>query len=86
VIIGEAPGRWEDQQGKPFVGQTGILMERWMRAAGINPIEAYYDNVVPFMPPQGRLSNLSYQEIEYYAHDVLSRLEKWQRQTLHQEE
>lgn len=60
MIIGEAPGRDEDIQGKPFVGRAGQLLDRMLAAIGLsrdaqNPGEAVYiTNVLPWRPPQNR--------------------------------
>lgn len=58
MIIGEAPGREEDQRGKPFVGQAGQLLDRMFSAIGMGrdnqdaPI--YITNTLPWRPPQNR--------------------------------
>jgi DNA polymerase len=60
MIIGEAPGRDEDQQGLPFVGRSGQLLDRMMQAIGRDrkaetPDQAVYiTNVLPWRPPQNR--------------------------------
>ena len=60
MIVGEAPGRDEEQQGKPFVGQSGQLLDRMLAAIGLDraatdPAQAVYiANVVPWRPPQNR--------------------------------
>lgn len=60
MIIGEAPGRDEDQQGKPFVGRAGQLLDRMLAAIGLSraapdPLHGVYiTNVLPWRPPQNR--------------------------------
>lgn len=60
MIIGEAPGREEDRQGKPFVGEAGQLLDRMFAAIGMareNPDPAkavYITNILPWRPPQNR--------------------------------
>ncbi len=60
IIVGEAPGRDEDQQGKPFVGRAGQLLDKMLAAIGLDrqsqePANAaYITNVVPWRPPQNR--------------------------------
>ena len=60
MIVGEAPGRDEDQQGKPFVGRAGQLLDKMLAAIGLDrhakAVEnaAYITNVVPWRPPQNR--------------------------------
>lgn len=58
MVIGEAPGREEDKQGKPFVGPAGQLLDAMFAAISHgrehaeNPI--YITNVLPWRPPQNR--------------------------------
>lgn len=60
MIIGEAPGRDEDIQGKPFVGRAGQLLDRMFAAIGLsrNAPDAlagvYIANVLPWRPPGNR--------------------------------
>ncbi|HEY0214157.1 MAG TPA: uracil-DNA glycosylase [Paenirhodobacter sp.] len=60
MIIGEAPGRDEDLQGKPFVGRAGHLLDRMVAAIGLDraapdPAGAVYiTNVLPWRPPGNR--------------------------------
>lgn len=60
MIVGEAPGREEDRQGKPFVGEAGQLLDRMFAAIGMgrdNPDPAkalYITNILPWRPPQNR--------------------------------
>src|SRR3990167_6740530 len=41
VIIGEAPGREEDEQGSPFIGRSGKLLRRLMKRAGFDAKPVY---------------------------------------------
>lgn len=55
MIVGEAPGREEDRQGKPFVGQAGQLLDRMLAAIGHSRTDnVYITNVLPWRPPQNR--------------------------------
>ncbi|MCX7645652.1 MAG: uracil-DNA glycosylase [Rhodobacteraceae bacterium] len=60
MIVGEAPGREEDLQGRPFVGRAGQLLDRMFAAIGLSrsspdPATALYiTNVLPWRPPQNR--------------------------------
>lgn len=60
MILGEAPGREEDQQGKPFVGRAGQLLDRMLAAIHMGRAEqdaakaVYITNVLPWRPPQNR--------------------------------
>ncbi|MEQ5869703.1 uracil-DNA glycosylase [Sagittula sp. NFXS13] len=55
MIVGEAPGRDEDREGKPFVGAAGQLLDRMLSAIGLSRTESVYiTNVMPWRPPQNR--------------------------------
>lgn len=58
MIVGEAPGRDEDLQGKPFVGKAGQLLDAMLAAIGLSRSDAqapvYITNVLPWRPPQNR--------------------------------
>ncbi|MDO6585641.1 uracil-DNA glycosylase [Salipiger sp. 1_MG-2023] len=55
MIVGEAPGRDEDRQGKPFVGRAGQLLDKMLAAIGLSRSEnVYITNVLPWRPPQNR--------------------------------
>lgn len=51
VIIGEGPGRTEDQAGRPFAGPAGQLLDRILHAAGLRRAETYLTNTVKCRPP-----------------------------------
>ncbi|MET4103696.1 uracil-DNA glycosylase family 4 [Roseovarius sp. MBR-78] len=63
MVIGEAPGREEDIEGRPFVGRAGQLLDRMFAAIGLGrgattPQDALYiANVLPWRPPQNRDPN-----------------------------
>ncbi len=54
MIVGEAPGRFEDLEGRPFVGPAGKLLTEALQRAGIKREEVYITNVVKCRPPQNR--------------------------------
>ncbi|WP_171130984.1 MULTISPECIES: uracil-DNA glycosylase family protein [unclassified Ruegeria] len=55
MIIGEAPGRDEDREGKPFVGRAGQLLDRMLAAIDLDRAQnVYITNVLPWRPPQNR--------------------------------
>ncbi len=55
MIVGEAPGRDEDREGRPFVGRAGQLLDRMLAAIGLARAESVYiTNVLPWRPPQNR--------------------------------
>lgn len=54
VLIGEAPGKNEDLQGKPFVGAAGKFLDAMLDAAGTNRADVYITNIVKYRPPNNR--------------------------------
>lgn len=55
MIIGEAPGRDEDREGRPFVGRAGQLLDRMLEAIDLSrEASVYITNVLPWRPPQNR--------------------------------
>lgn len=54
VFVGEAPGREEDLQGKPFVGAAGQLLTKMIEAIGLKRSEVYICNVLKDRPPGNR--------------------------------
>ncbi len=60
LILGEAPGRDEDREGRPFVGRAGQLLDAMFAAIGLartSPVPAtalYITNVLPWRPPENR--------------------------------
>jgi uracil-DNA glycosylase len=54
MFVGEAPGREEDIEGRPFVGRSGQLLDRMIAAIGLDRGNAYIANVIPWRPPGNR--------------------------------
>lgn len=54
VFVGEAPGREEDLQGKPFVGAAGMLLTKMIEAIGMRRNDVYICNVLKDRPPANR--------------------------------
>jgi DNA polymerase len=55
MVIGEGPGAQEDEQGKPFVGRSGQLLDRMLESVGIDSNrDAYVCNIVKCRPPENR--------------------------------
>jgi DNA polymerase len=54
MFIGEAPGRNEDMQGRPFVGQAGRLLEQLLTEIGLTRDDVWIGNVVKCRPPNNR--------------------------------
>jgi DNA polymerase len=54
MFIGEGPGHHEDQQGLPFVGQSGRLLEEMLGKIGLKRDQVFITNVVKCRPPENR--------------------------------
>jgi len=54
MFVGEAPGYHEDQQGKPFVGQAGKLLDKLLAGIGLERDQVYVANVLKCRPPGNR--------------------------------
>jgi DNA polymerase len=54
LLIGEAPGKNEDIQGKPFVGQAGKLLDDLLASIGFGRNDVFIANVLKCRPPQNR--------------------------------
>lgn len=54
MFIGEAPGYYEDQQGRPFVGAAGQFLEQLLASIGLKRQDVFIANVIKCRPPQNR--------------------------------
>jgi uracil-DNA glycosylase family 4 len=92
MIVGEAPGRDEDIQGKPFVGRAGQLLDAMLSAIGLSrhaedvASSVYITNMLPWRPPQNRdptpeeismLQPFVRKHVELAAPDVLILMGNW---------
>ena len=55
MFIGEAPGRSEDEKGKPFVGAAGRILDGLLKKAGIERSQVFITNIVKCRPPNNRV-------------------------------
>ena len=65
MLVGEGPGEKEDEEGKPFVGDAGILLNKMLNAIKIKRENIYITNVVNYRPPNNRKPEIS--EINRYS-------------------
>ena len=65
MLVGEGPGEKEDIQGKPFVGEAGILLNKMLNAIKIKREDVYITNVVNYRPLNNRKPEIS--EINRYS-------------------
>lgn len=91
VFVGEAPGRDEDLQGEPFVGEAGKLLTRIIQAMGFERSEVYICNVLKCRPPGNRdplpseveaCSSFMLRQIKAIKPEVVVALGKFAAQTL----
>jgi len=54
MVIGEAPGFYEDKQGAPFVGKAGKLLDKMLHAVGFTQDDVYIANIIKCRPPDNR--------------------------------
>lgn len=54
MFIGEAPGRWEDVEGRPFVGSAGRLLDELLSGIGLKREDVFIGNIVKHRPPNNR--------------------------------
>jgi DNA polymerase len=54
MFVGEGPGFYEDQQGRPFVGPSGKLLEKFLASIDLTREQVYIANVVKCRPPNNR--------------------------------
>ena len=66
MIVCEGPGQREDELGKPFVGEAGLLLNKMLNAINIDRNKIYITNVVNFRPPNNRKPEKS--EINRYSY------------------
>ncbi len=54
MLIGEAPGANEDEEGLPFVGRAGQLLDKMLTAIDLNRKKVYISNIINYRPPNNR--------------------------------
>lgn len=91
MFVGEAPGFYEDQQGEPFVGAAGKLLNELLQSAGLSRSEIYIANVIKCRPPNNRdpepdevetCKPFLMQQIEMIQPKVVCTLGNWATRTL----
>jgi DNA polymerase len=73
MFVGEAPGRDEDIQGRPFVGRAGQLLSKIINAMHFKREEVYIANIIKCRPPENRTPHVD--EIETCKAYLLSQIE-----------
>lgn len=91
MFVGEAPGFNEDQQGEPFVGAAGRLLDKLLESAGLSRAQVYIANVIKCRPPNNRDPELDevdtckpflLQQIEMIKPKLVCTLGNWATQTI----
>tara|TARA_B100000941_G_C28488282_1_gene546311 strand:- start:72 stop:767 length:696 start_codon:yes stop_codon:yes gene_type:complete len=54
MFVGEAPGASEDQEGIPFVGRAGMLLDKMLAAINLDRKKVYISNIINYRPPENR--------------------------------
>ena len=54
MLIGEAPGANEDQEGLPFVGRAGQLLDKMLSSINLDRKKVYISNIINYRPPENR--------------------------------
>jgi uracil-DNA glycosylase len=54
MILGEAPGSNEDQEGLPFVGKAGALLDKMLSSINLDRKTVYISNIINYRPPENR--------------------------------
>lgn len=57
VLVGEAPGRQEDEEGIPFIGRSGKILDKLLEVAHVSRDDLYITNAVACRPPDNRQPN-----------------------------
>lgn len=64
MLVGEAPGAWEQRSGIPFSGPSGRLLQEWWSKVGLKRTDFFIDNVYRFRPPNNNLSRIPRADVE----------------------
>lgn len=74
MLIGEAPGRTEDELGQPFCGDAGQLLNTWWAGYGVHRRNIRIDNIYPYRPPDNDLSEVPKDELDRWIADLHHRI------------
>ena len=73
MLVGEAPGANEDQEGLPFVGRAGLLLDKMLAAINLDRKKVYISNIINYRPPENRRP--TDEEIERYLPFISKHIE-----------
>ena len=63
MIVGEAPGYYEDQSGRPFVGAAGKILRKTLEKNNLNSKDVFITNIVKCRPPNNRPPQINEKQI-----------------------
>ena len=73
MLIGEAPGANEDDEGLPFVGRAGMLLDKMLAAINLDRKKVYISNIINYRPPDNRRP--TNEEIKRYLPFIIKHIE-----------
>ena len=73
MLIGEAPGANEDDEGLPFVGRAGMLLDKMLNAIHLDRRKVYISNIINYRPPENRRP--TDEEIKRYLPFIIKHIE-----------
>ena len=73
MLVGEAPGANEDEEGLPFVGRAGALLDKMLASIDLNRKKVYISNIVNYRPPDNRRP--TQEEIKRYLPFITKHIE-----------
>jgi uracil-DNA glycosylase family 4 len=73
MLIGEAPGANEDEEGLPFVGRAGMLLDKMLAAINLDRKKVYISNIINYRPPENRRP--TDEEIKRYLPFIIRHIE-----------
>ena len=73
-VVGEAPGKVEDEQGQPFVGPTGMYLKRTLRKYGARPSDGAWMNAVSCFP--AALKNPAFEHVTACRRNLFAQLDQ----------
>lgn len=74
VLIGEAPGRQENLNRKPFVGASGFKLADWWGEVGLRRTDFWIDNVYPYQPPGNNILTVPAADLAWWANNLHERI------------
>ena len=74
AVVGEAPGRWEVQRGKPLVGPSGHIFNTWLTHAGLSRRDIWTGNIFEYQAPKSHINLADHAEVEAWAETIHARL------------